>query len=158
MTLAVRTLSALPRGRQRRLRGEESGTVAEEIVADELGPTVDHRPDEAEWYDLVRSTTSAKTEVKSAWRQVGESYPADGRFRLRRDQTRSLRAASAAGVAWYAFVLFDADGDELRIRRARPSTVSQWVRERGGWNRAGHAEFEYQYKLPIDVVFPGVAE
>ena len=153
MTLTTRTLSALPRSQQRRLQSGESAVVAEELVAEALGPNAKHRPDEAEWYDVVRSTTGAKTESKSTWRRIGEQYPADGRFRLRRDQLRSLHAANASGTAWVAFVLFDEAADEVRIRRVRPSTVSEWVREAGGWNRAGHAEFSHQLKLPYSVVF-----
>lgn len=156
MTLATRSLSGLPREQQRRLQGDESDVVAEEVVAEELGSSAKHRPDRAEWYDVVLETSGAKTEVKSTWVRIGEAYPADGRFRLRRDQLRSLHAANASGVAWIAFVLFDENRDELRIRRVRPSTVSAWVRERGGWNRAGHAEFDRQHKLPASVVFDGV--
>jgi hypothetical protein len=148
-----RRLRDLPRRLQNKLREGDSGTVAEELVADELGATAKHRPDRAEWYDVVRSSTGAKTEVKSCWARIGDEFEADGRFRLRRDQTRSLRSATAAGTAWYAFVVFDEDAGTVVARRARISTVSGWVRSRGGWNRAGHSEFDRQHKLPNDVVF-----
>lgn len=153
VTLARRGLRALPRRQQDMLRSGESEVVAEEIVAEALGPNGRHRPDRAEWYDVVLDSTGAKTEVKSTWTEVGDKYPAGGRFRLRRDQTRSLHAANASGVSWYVFVLFDEDSGDLRVRRVRPSTVSRWVRDRGGWNHAGHEEFDYQHKLPYSVVF-----
>lgn len=151
--LARRRLRNLPRRQRDLLHEGESDVVAEEIVAEELGPNGRHRPDRAEWYDVVLDSTGAKTEVKSTWTEVGEKYPAGGRFRLRRDQTRSLHAANASGVSWYALVLFDEDAGEVVVRRVRPSTVSTWVRDRGGWNRAGHEEFSHQHKLPYSVVF-----
>lgn len=153
MTLAVRSLSGLPRKQQRRLQGGDSAVVAEELVAEELGANAKHRPDRAEWYDVVLETTGAKTEVKSCWRRVGDAHPADGRFRLRRDQLRSLLSSNASGTAWVAFVLFDENTGEARVRRVTPSTAWGWVNERGGWNEAGHDEFDYQHKLPWDEVF-----
>ena len=144
------TFRSLSKGQQRTLQ-TESATVAEELVAEIYGTK--HRPDQAEWYDCVRETTGAKTEVKSCFATVGVEYPAAGRFRLRRDQLRSLLASDASGVAWVAFVLFDADAGEILIRRAKPATVMEWVRERGGWNEAGHTEFEKQQKVPISEVF-----
>lgn len=137
--------------RQRRLLNEDPSVLAEEIVADEYGLL--HRANEEEWYDCRHPRTNAKAEVKSAFTEVGEKYPARGRFRLRRDQTRSLLSSDAAGVAWYAFVRFDPDAGDVDVRRAKPSTVSGWVRERGGWNRAGHDEFDWQHKLPHSVPF-----
>lgn len=137
----------LSRGQKERLQRGETDILAEELVAEAYG--LDHRPDEADWYDCVHPNTGAKTEVKSTATQIGEKYPARGRFRLRRDQTRSLLAADARGVAWYAFVLYDFEKGEIRIRRAKPSTVSKWVREAGGWNEAGHEEFEKQRKLSV---------
>lgn len=147
MSRPIRSLSRI----QRRRLQEETAVVAEELVAEEYG--LAHRPDEAEWYDCVLSSTGAKTEVKSCVSEVGEKYPAPGRFRLRADQTRSLLSSDASGVAWYAFVLVDLDAGVLRFRRAKPSTVSRWVRERGGWNEAGHEEFDRQHKHPYSVVF-----
>lgn len=49
---------------------------------------IKHRTDQSEWYDCIRGTTGAKTEVKSCFATVGVEYPAFGRFRLRRDQLR----------------------------------------------------------------------
>ncbi|RDZ65868.1 hypothetical protein C5B90_05825 [Haloferax sp. Atlit-12N] len=140
----------LSRHQKERLQSGETATLAEELVADVYG--LDHRPDDASWYDCVHPNSGAKTEVKSTSVRIGEKYPAHGRFRLRHDQTRSLLAADARGVAWYAFVLYDFDKGEIRIRRAKPSTVSKWVREAGGWNEAGHEEFEEQQKLPMNTV------
>mgnify|MGYP006284538385 CR=1 FL=1 len=143
-------IRSLSKQQQRDLQ-TDSGTVAEELVAEVYGLL--HRPDRAVWYDCVLKSTGAKTEVKSCWAVVGQQYPARGRFRIRRDQLRSLLASDASGVAWVAFVLFDADAGEVLIRRAKPSTVARLVRERGGWNEAGHAEFDYQHKLPYDAIF-----
>jgi len=151
--IAEYRLRDLPDDQQRKLQSGESGTVAEELAARALGSSAVHRPDRAEWYDVVRETTGAKFESKSTWDQIGEEFPADGRFRIRGDQHRSLTAATASGVAWYVFVLFDKSRGVALIRKARPSTVGRWVRERGGWNAAGHEEFDEQHKLPASVVF-----
>jgi len=151
--LDIRDLSD---AQQDMLRTGDSGDVAEELVAEELGPNAKHRPNREDWFDVVRETTGAKTEVKSTWSRIGEEYPADGRFRLWRAQLRSLLASDASGTAWVAFVLFDEDSGEVLVRRARPSTVSEWVAERGGWNESGHDEYDEQHKLPHSVVFPEV--
>ena len=143
-TLRMRSLS---RTQQEKLQSGETGTLAEELVAEEYG--LKHRPDETDWYDCVHPNSGAKTEVKSTATQIGQQYEAPGRFRLRRDQTRSLLSSDARGVAWYAFVLYDFEKGEIRLRRAKPSTVSGWVSEAGGWNEAGHEEFEEQKKLPL---------
>jgi len=134
--------------------GEDRGTLIEELFADVLGPNWKHRPDRAEWYDVVNEQTGTKLEAKSCLLAVGEKYPAKGRFRLRRDQTRSLTASDANGTAWYGFGLVDLDGGRIYLRRAKPSTVTQWVTDRGGWNTANHGQFDYQHKLPYDVPFP----
>lgn len=139
----------LSKGRKKRLQSGESSTVAEEIVAGKYG--LNHRPNEAEWYDCINENTGTKTEVKSCFSKLKGG--AKGRFRLRRDQTRSLLASDGQNVAWYGFVLFDVDSGEIEIRRAKPSTVSSWVTERGGWNTANHSEFDEQHKLPFSVVF-----
>lgn len=146
----ARRIRDLPRQQRRQLQ-TDTDEVAEELVAEEYD--VDHRPDRAEWFDCVNPRTGTKYEVKSCLTEIGEQYPASGRFRLRRDQTRSLLSSDAAGVAWYVFVLIDVDDGRIRFRRAKPSTVSRWVRERGGWNRAGHDDFDQQHKLPWDDVF-----
>lgn len=152
--LARRSLRDLSDRHQRMLHEGESEVVAEEIVAEELGREAKHRPDEEEWYDVRYSSTGTKVEVKSTWTEVGDEYPAGGRFRLWRAQMRSLLASDAAGTAWVAFVLFDEASGEVRVRRARPSTVWSWVTDdRGGWNRSGHEEWDRQHKLPYEVVF-----
>ncbi|WP_410765782.1 hypothetical protein [Haloferax sp. DFSO60] len=140
----------LSRRQQERLQSGETGYLAEQLVAEVYG--LDHKPDEADWYDCVHPNSAAKTEVKSTSVRIGEKYPARGRFRLRRDQTRSLLSSDARGVAWYAFVLYDFEKGEIRIRRAKPSTVNAWVREAGGWNEAGHEEFEKQRKASLQTV------
>lgn len=133
------------------LRAGDTAELAEELAAEEYDLL--HRPDEAEWYDCRHPRSNAKTETKSTIAEIGDKYPAAGRFRLRLDQLRSLLSSDASGVAWIVFVVFDYDAGVIRLRRAKPSTVSGWVRERGGWNEAGHQEFEKQHKLPITEVF-----
>ncbi len=151
--IAEYRLRDLPDDQQRKLQSGASAEVAEELAARALGSSAKHRPDRAEWWDVIRETTGAKFEVKSTFDRIGEDYPADGRFRLRGDQHRSLTASAASGVAWYVFVLFDKSRGVAWIQKARPSTVTRWVNERGGWNEAGHDEFDEQHKLPAEVVF-----
>jgi hypothetical protein len=137
--------------RQRRQYGQgERADVAEQLVAQVYGAA--HRPDRADWYDVVDEDASTKYEVKSTSVRIGDEYPADGRFRLWRAQLRSLIASDATATAWVAFVLFDEDAGTATIQRRRPSTVWAAVRERGGWNDSGHAEWGEQYKLPYDAV------
>lgn len=133
---------------------DDRGTLAEELVAEVLGPAWKHVPDAAEWYDVIHEDRGTKVEVKSCLKTVGDDYPAKGRFRIRRDQTRSLTQSDRLGTAWYAFVLFDLDGGVISIRRAKPTTVKAWVLKRGGWNTANHSAFDYQHKLPYSVAFP----
>ena len=94
------------------------------------------------WYDCINPRTGAKYQVKSAQR--------DRRFRLWSDQHRSLVASDANGVAWYVFVTSGEDP-----RRVKPSTVTKWVNERGGWNKANHElrPGALQHKLPVSEVF-----
>lgn len=143
---------SLSRNQQERLQRSKSfGDVAEEIVAEEYdleGLSLD-----AEWWDLRHPSRPAKYEVKSTSTTVGEKYPGDGRFRVWESQTRSLLSSDARGVAWYVFVLMDEEAGVLRMRKAKPSTVSRWVRERGGWNKSGHESMGRQHKIPRWVVF-----
>ena len=142
----------LSRHQQDRLQRRKAfGELAEELVAEEYGIT--HAPDEERWYDCRNENTGAKTEVKSTSSTVGDKYPGTGRFRVWRAQHRSLVASDAAGVAWYAFVLLDEEDGVIRIRRAKPSTVTQWVRDRDGWNDAGHQTYSHQQKIPHTEVF-----
>lgn len=149
----VRSLDSLSRAQRRKVGRGDADVVAEELAAEVLN--LQHAPDEHFWYDVRAPSTSSrptKGEVKSAHRDVGEHYPAAGRFRVRRDQHRSLVASDAQGTAWYVFVLIDEDTGEVVFQRRRPSTVTQIIDERGGWNRAGHDEFDHQHKLPIETV------
>lgn len=114
------------------------GERAEKFVAREYD--LDHTP-EADWYDCINPRTGTKYEVKSA--EKGR------RFRLWENQHRSLTAAEGQNAAWYVFLV---DGGDMR--RVKPSTVTQWVNQRGGWNRAGHDRRDgRQHKLPISEVF-----
>lgn len=114
---------------------------AEEWVAEEYD--LDHEPGEPgeRWYDAINPRTGTKYQVKSA--EPG------GAFRLWSDQHRSLTACEGQKCAWYVFV--SSDG---RSRRVRPSTVTRWVRERGGWVEAGHElrPGAKQHKLDVDDV------
>lgn len=154
--LATYRLNSLPRTTQERLHRGESARVAQELATDALGGTASLTDDEATWYDITIGSTGTKLECKSTWERIGDKYPEAGRFRLRKDQTVSLRASAAAGksgTAWYIFVLFSEQEGTARVRRSRPSTVARIVEERGGWNLARHDAFEYQHKLPSDLIF-----
>lgn len=155
--MAIRfSLRELSRNQRRKFSEGDHGEVAEELAAEELN--LAHAPREETWYDLrpySHQEKSTKIEVKSAHRRVGDDYPAAGRFRVRRDQHRSLAASDGQSTAWYAFVLFDEETGDVVIQKRRPSTVTKIVDERGGWNRAGHEEFDEQHKLPIGTVIDG---
>ncbi len=152
--LARLRLRDLSDRQKRLLREGESGEVAAEIVAEELSLSARHRPDRADWFDVLDEENGTKAEVKSTWTEIGEEYPAGGCFRLWRAQLRSLLASDGQATAWVVFVLFDEDSGEVLVRRARPSTVWSWiVDDRGGWNRSGHAEWGKQHKLPYSKVF-----
>lgn len=133
----------------------DHGQVAEEVVAD-AWELLEHAADEAFWYDVRADlgSRSTKGEVKSCQLRVGvdDDYPADGRFRIRRDQHRSLVASDAQATAWYFFVVFDNARERIIIQRRRPTTVTRLVDERGGWNESGHSEFDEEYKMPIEAV------
>ena len=144
-TVPLRNLSR----RERRQLEEDSATLAEEIAAAVYGFT--HQPDDAEWYDGVLESTGTKYEVKSTHSEIGSSYSANGRFRPRRDQLRSVRASDASGVAWVVFVLYDHNGGVVRLRRMKPSTVQRTLVD--SWNDAGHADFQKQHKVPFGQVF-----
>jgi hypothetical protein len=135
--------------RRRRSRpdraNEDQGLFATEVVAEEYDLELERET--ADWYDAINPRTGAKTEVKSTHRALEDGSV--GRFRLWRDQHRSLRASDASGVAWYAFVLLDDSDSVVDVVRAKPSTVGRLVRESGDWNRAGHSERDGpQHKLP----------
>lgn len=112
---------------------------AEEFVADEYD--LEHNPGDPgeRWFDATNPRTGARYQVKTA--EKGR------RFRLWEDQHRSLTAAEGQNAAWYVFL---SDGE---MKRMRPSTVTRIIRERGGWNRADHADRDArQHKLPVDEV------
>ncbi|WP_255195265.1 hypothetical protein [Halorarius litoreus] len=143
--------------------GGNNGTFGEILVAELFG--VRHTPDEANWYDLRHPDRGTKYEVKTAQTRIDGRNPDSyvdvaGRFRVWKGQTRSLIAASSAEgqTAWYVFVLLDADGGPLEIRRVKPSTVWRWATEEvgtGGWDESGHdnPDRNLQQKLPVDIVF-----
>lgn len=89
------------------------------------------------WADLENPRTGARYEVKST--DPTREYP---RFRLWRDQHRSLVGYDSQRTAWYAFVAGD------RVVRRRPAYVTAVVRELGGWNVSGHARGSKQKKVP----------
>jgi len=121
------------------------GEFATNVVADTYGLVVEN--DDADWYDAVHPNSEAKTECKSARRELADG--STGRYRLWEDQHRSLVASDASGTAWYGFVLLDDDGTVVDVQRRKPATVGAIVRDRGGWNQAGHSKRESrQHKLP----------
>jgi hypothetical protein len=139
-----------------------NGVFGEVLVAEAFD--VRHQPDAADWYDCVHDERGTKYEVKTTQTQIDGSdpdrrVPVGGRFRLWKGQTRSLlSAASADGqTAWIVFVLLDADGNPIAMRRVTPSTVWAWVRdEYDGWDESGHDSMGEQQKIPADFVFPSV--
>lgn len=152
----MKSISDLPRSELRRIdeasRGEDH-VLAEKLVAALVDGT--HAPDREDWYDVVVERTATKIEVKSAHKQVGDEYPAEGRFRLWRRQLRSLVASQFAGdsgTTWVAFVLFDGD-TPVDVRRMHASTARELVEDTVGWGPSGHEEWDEQAKVPIGEIF-----
>jgi len=115
-----------------------------------------HAAGEASWYDVRRTTTGAKGEVKSTHESIKGAHndAGEGEFRLWSDQHESLLASDASGVAWYHFVLLDADNRVVQYCRLKPSTVSQIVERCGGWAPAGHAKRDgCQCRIPHSEIF-----
>lgn len=149
MTVKI-SIRDLSRHEQEQLQRSKSfDELAEDLVVDEFGLEVDR----VDWYDAVHPNTDAKTQTKSTSSTVGQSYPGDGRFRVWEEQHRSLTTSEGQAVAWYAFVLLHEDEGEIWIRRMKPTTVTQIVRERGGWNASGHSSYDRQHKIPWPEVF-----
>lgn len=150
ITINLRNLS---RNERQQLGGEGNpiGDLAEQLVADEYGL---NRFNDASWFDATdESGSGARYEVKSTAKRIGDDYPADGRFRLWEEQHRSLTTAEGQNMAWYAFVLLDQEAGEIMIQRKRPSTVTQIIQSRGGWNAAGHGgRDDRQHKVPYSAV------
>lgn len=90
--------------------------------------------------------------MKSAHKEVGDEYPAEGRFRLWQRQLRSLiasRYAGDSGTTWIAFVLFDGDMP-VDVRRMHAQTVRDLVEDTIGWGTSGHREWDEQAKVSIN--------
>lgn len=142
---------------QDQLRGLEAGDyenppigdLAEDLVAEEYDLSTFN---DADWYDLEDRESGAKYEVKSTNSQIGEEYPAKGRFRIWEDNHRSLATSDGQGTAWYVFVLWHERDGLIKYRRRSPGTVTQIIDERGGWNDSGHERDARQIKLPISSV------
>lgn len=131
-------------------RADDRGEFAELLVAEMYD--VKHEPDRTDWYDCRDVDTGTKYEVKSTELEIGDDYPAPGRYRLWQDQHVSLLRSDAGvgNTAWYVFVLFE-DRGIRDVRRMRPSTVTQLVEDDGGeWNLSGHRgrNEENQHKIP----------
>ena len=94
------------------------------------------------WFDALDPETGEKYQVKSA--------KPERRFRLWEDQHRSLTASEGQlGAAFYIFVT-----DNKPMLKVRATTVTEWVQERGGWNKAGHDLRDgRQLKIPVSWVF-----
>lgn len=136
---------------------QRQGEHAEKWIANEY--ELEHAPNEASWYDCVNWRTGTKWEVKSAHKTVKVDYDGQnerriGRFRLWEDQHRSLAAAAGqeGQSAWYAFVLLNSDGQIVKHRRMRPTTVTKIIN--GTWNDSEHQERgSDQHKIPHPDVF-----
>ncbi len=100
---------------------------------------------ENDWCDLLNPRTGSKHEVKV-------SLP-NRRFRIWEDNHRSLTASDGQGTAWYHFVVVTSSGNVVDERKAKPSTITRIVNERGGWNRSGHARGSRQHKIPVGELF-----
>lgn len=145
-------------------RAENNGEFGEYLAAAAYG--VARKPDEEDWYDLRHLERGTKYEVKTTQQQIdgrdkSRRVAVPGRFRLWESQLRSLLTASGADgqTAWVVFVLLDADGSPVAMRRVQPSTVWRWVTEDyDGWDASGHENEDLgrQQKLPVRVVFPDV--
>lgn len=151
MTVETFTTRDLADSQLDRIRRGDTSNVATELVVREFNLVEDNAT--ADWYDARHPNTDSKTEVKSCLSTVGNATTRDGRFRLWKEQLRSLSSAEARGTAYVAFVLYRMDDREIDVRRVKPQTVTEWVADRGGWNRSGHSEFDRQHKLPWPVVF-----
>ncbi|WP_162562457.1 hypothetical protein [Salinigranum rubrum] len=133
---------------RRRRANEEQGAFTEQLVADRYD--LEHRPDEADWYDCVNPRTGTKYEVKSTHETLASG--ASGRFRLWEDQHRSLTVSDGQVTAWYVFVLLSETGEVVEVRRMKPSTVTEIVD--GEWNQAGHRKRKSrQHKLHFGKLF-----
>ncbi len=145
---------AVDRRDLRRLAGknQDDGELAEAIAREAYDLEPVPGDDELDG-DLRNPRTEARYEVKSTHARVGDEYPADGRFRLWRDQHRSIVGYDAQPdlAGWYVFVRF-VDDTPRELRRVEPSTVTRLVG--GEWGPSGHAGREAeQYKLPVGEVF-----
>lgn len=128
---------------------EAEWSQAEQYAARQNGleRTGSNRGDKAEtWHDAVDPATNQKHQIKSA--QEGR------RFRLWEQQHRSLTAS--AGQLDGAYYLFVVSGKPILKVDAR--TVTEWVRDRGGWNKAGHSgrPGDRQLKIPEQWVYDRV--
>jgi len=136
----------------------ESGEFAARLVAAHYGAT--YEPDDADWYDVNTKATGTKYEVKSTHTTIDGENPGtfvgvDGRFRVWKDQLRSLIQSDAGdSTAWVVFVVFNAEGTPLEARKMKPSTVWKLVQDEfDGFDISGHISRTKQQKIPIDALF-----
>jgi len=140
-------------GEKRRLQRGDGGDVAEELVAAEYDAFSRDFQDHPV-YDLTGEGDDTVAQVKSTFEEIGDAYPAPGRFRVWKNQHEELLERDRDGTAWYVFVLYAPDGGRdvlARMVRLAPATVGRRIGARGGWNESGH-EMGPQYKLPQEVV------
>lgn len=144
------------RRRMNRLQEDnpDKGEFAEALCIetfDLVDPSDRDAGEDTNWYDAIDPDTGTKYEVKSTDK---ENRYRSGRFRVWEGQHRSLVASDRRGTAWYWFVLFDPAG-RIQTRRVKPSTVTEIVKESGGWSESDHAstEWDYEHRLEWDEVF-----
>jgi hypothetical protein len=132
---------------------KDIGKFAEEIAAAVYAdPQRDFRDERT--HDL-RGEHGAVYEVKSALDEMGQKYPAKGRFRLWEEQHESMVRKDRDGTAWYIFVLFEFEDDRprrARLTRVKPAKIGRSIGARGGWNESGHPAGK-QYKVTREMVF-----
>lgn len=122
-----------------------NGQQAEEYIRREF----DLEESDVEWCDAV-DPSGQKYEIKSTKEEVGDQYPAEGRFRLWEDQHNSLTSsAGQLGAAYYIFIVSSKEAVKVEAR-----DVTEWVNDRGGWNEANHDRRDSkQLKIPWSYVY-----
>lgn len=121
---------------------QQRGRTAEKWVAEKFSLEFETDRD---WVDLLNPRTEARHGVKSA--------RPDRRFRFWEDNHHSLSISGGQKTAWVDLVVLSSGSNPsvLGHRRVKPSTVTDVVNDRGGWNKSGHRRGSRQKKIPVGV-------